>query len=256
MTLEAAMYQAEREARILEYLSQVQITSPAQLQPVTGASLATVRRDLNNLEERGLVRRSHGYVQLCAAAPRPSLPSHMEEKERIATAAAAEIHDGDIIFLGSGTTCTCLARHLQGKKNLTIMTINLDVMHELTRLEGVKLSLLGGEVRVEADYMETLDEYTMQLLKRLYFDKVFVTVNGIDFEFGYSIRMQLQLTLFQHLLRNSKVFYCLADASKFNKRTYVQFCPIDAIPKLVTTREVHAAYADRFAQNGIEVICG
>ena len=55
----------------------------------------------------------------------------------------------------------------------------------------------------------------MPILKRLYFDKVFVTVDGIDFEFGYSIRKQLQLSLFQHLLRNSKEFYCLANAAKF-----------------------------------------
>ena len=250
------MYQAEREARIIEYLSHVQIASPTQLQPVTGASLATVRRDLNDLESQGMVRRSHGYVQLCTCAPLPSVPSHMEEKERIAAAAAAQIQDGDILFLGSGTTCTCLARHLRGKKNLTIMTINLDVVQELTQLEGMKLSLLGGEVRVEDGYVETLDEYTMQLLKRLYFDKVFMTVNGIDLEFGYSIRMQLQLSLFQHLLRNSQAFYCLADASKFNKRAYVHFCPIDAIPKLVTTREIPNAYAERYAQSGVEVICG
>ena len=250
------MYQAEREARIMEYLSRAQIASPAQLQAVTGASLATVRRDLNDMQARNMVHRSHGYVQLCDYASLPTTPAHMEEKERIAAAAAAQIQDGDILFLGSGTTCTCLARHLQGKKNLTIMTINLDVVQELTRLEGVKLSLLGGEVRVEDGYVETLDEYTMQLLKRLYFDKVFVTVNGIDLEFGYSIRMQLQLSLFQHLLRNSKEFYCLADASKFNKRAYVQFCPIDAIPRLVTTREMPSAYAERYAQKGIEVICG
>lgn len=250
------MYQAEREARIVEYLSRVQIASPAQLQKLTGASIATVRRDLNDLEVQGRVRRSHGYAQLCAAAPLPAIPAHMEEKERIAAIAAAQVQDGDILFLGSGTTCTCLARHLRGKKNLTIMTINLDVIQELTRLEGVKLSLLGGEVRVEDGYVETLDEYTMQLLKRLYFDKVFVTVNGIDLEFGYSIRMQLQLSLFQHLLRNSKAFYCLADASKFDKRAYVQFCSIDAIPKLVTSREMPPAYAERYAQNGVEVICG
>lgn len=250
------MYQAERETRIMEYLSRVQIASPAQLQEVTGASIATVRRDLNDLENQGRVRRSHGYAQICAADPLPSIPAHMEDKERIAATAAAQIQDGDILFLGSGTTCTCLARHLRGKKNLTIMTINLDVVQELTQLEGVKLSLLGGEVRVEDGYLETLDEYTMQLLKRLYFDKVFVTVNGVDLEFGYSIRMQLQLSLFQHLLRNSKAFYCLADASKFGKRAYVQFCPIDAIPRLVTTRDIPAAYAERYVQSGVDVIYG
>ena len=114
----------------------------------------------------------------------------------------------------------------------------------------------GERCDCEREGRKGMDEYTMQLLKRLYFDKVFVTVNGIDLEFGYSIRMQLQLSLFQHLLRNSKAFYCLADASKFDKRAYVQFCSIDAIPKLVTSREMPPAYAERYAQNGVEVICG
>lgn len=250
------MFQAEREKCILQHLSQTRIATPAQIQVLTGSSIATVRRDLNAMESRGLVRRSHGYVQLPKSAIVPSTPDHLAEKERIAASAAAQIHDGDTIFLGSGTTCSCLAKRLQGKKDLTIMTINLDVVSDLIQLKNVKLSILGGEVRVETGYLETMDEYTIQTLKRLYFDKVFVTVNGIDFEFGYSIRLQLQLSLFQYLLRNSKEFYCLADASKFNKRTYLQFCSIDAIHKIVTTSDVQSAYADQFAQHGIDVICG
>lgn len=250
------MYRAERERRILEYLSRARIASPAQIQSLTGASIATVRRDLSAMERDGRLRRSHGYVQLPESARAFAEPVCTEEKERIAAAAAAQIHDGDILFLGSGTTCTQLAKHLRGKKDLTIMTINLDVVQDLIQLEGVKLSLLGGEVRVETGYLETMDEYTLQILKRLYFDKVFITVNGIDFEYGYSIRLQLQLSLFQHLLRNSKAFYCLADASKFGKRTYVQFCPIDAIQRIVTTDEVRDEYAVQFAEHGIQVICG
>ena len=250
------MFQVEREKCILECLAQEQIASLAHIQALTGSSIATVRRDLNSMERRGLVLRSHGYVQLPEASLKPAQPSNLDEKERIAIAAAAQIQDGDTVFLSSGTTCSCLARHLGGKRGLRIVTINLDVARDLARLPGVSVSLLGGEVRVEPDYMETMDEYTIQILERLYFDKVFATVNGIDFQYGYSIRLQLQLTLFQHLLQNSREFYCLADSSKFNRRTHMHFCPIDAIRHVVTTEEVRQKYAAQFAQHDIHVIAG
>lgn len=250
------MYQAERERSILGYLAQRGIASPAEIQTLTKSSIATVRRDLSAMEQRGLLVRAHGYVQLPEPARYPAQPTHADEKERIAIAAAAQIHDGDTIFMGSGTTCTFLAHHLKGKRALKIVTINLDAVAELIQLPEVSVSILGGEVRVEPGYMETLDEYTIQILKRLYFDKVFVTVNGIDFQFGYSIRLQLQLSLYQHLLFNSKEFYCLADASKFDKRTYLQFCPIDAIRNVVTTEAVRQKYAEQFARHKIEVIPG
>ena len=248
------MYQAERESRILEFLSAVRIASPAQIQSITGASIATVRRDLSQMARKGLIHRSHGYAQL-ADAPASAPPARFEEKMRIARIAADQVRDGDVIFLGSGTTCTCLARCLKGKRDLTIVTINLDVVNDIVRLPNAKLSLLGGEVRVEPGYMETLDEYSLQLLKRLFFDKVFVTVDGIDFTFGYSIRKQLQLALFQHLLRNSHEFYCLADASKFEKCTHVQLCQIDDVRKIITTADVAAKYAAKFASLGVQVIC-
>lgn len=250
------MYSSERTQSILEYLSRVHTASTNQIQQLTGASIATVRRDLNEMEKNGLVQRAHGYVRIVGAKPVATEdPKITEDKEQVAIIAASQVNDGDTIFLGSGTTCTFLAKHLCGKENLTIMTINLDVVEELSRLKNVKLSILGGDVHVEAGYIETMDEYTIQTLKRLYFEKVFVTVNGIDFEYGYSIRKQLQLSLFQHLLRNSKEFFCLADDSKFNRRTYMQFCPIDAIHKIVTTDDVRDRYAAQFAMHGIEVIC-
>ena len=250
------MFQSERERRIVDILKGSRIASPAQLQSSVGTSIATIRRDLNTMEDKGLITRHHGYVQLTKTPTAAYIPTNLEEKQRIAKAAAEQIHDGDILFLGSGTTCTCLAHCLKDKKDLTIMTINLNVVDELIKLDGVKLSLLGGEVRVETGYIETLDEYTINSLTRLYFDKVLITVDGIDFEYGYSIRKQLQLSLFQHLLENSKDFYCLADATKFNRRTYMQFCPFDAIKKIVTTRDVQKKYEHEFSKQGIQVVSG
>lgn len=247
------MYQNERKKIILDHLRLHGTSSPAQIRQITGSSIATVRRDLAEMEGEGLLKRHHGYVQLLDQTDLPVQMERIEEKERIARAAAAQIHDGDTIFLGSGTTCTCLARYLSGKRNLTVATINIDAIPILIQLKDVKLSILGGDVNVENGYVETMDEYTIQVLKRLYFEKVFVTVNGIDFEYGYSIRKHPQLFLFQYLLENSKAFYCIADSSKFEKRTYLQFCSIEEIRYIVTTREVRQRYAAQFAQRNIQV---
>ena len=100
------------------------------------------------------------------------------------------------------------------------MTPNLDAALELTRTSSVHVTILGGEVQVETNYIETLDEYTLAFLQRFYFDKTFITVNGIDFNYGYSILKQQQLPLYHHLMESSAGFYVIADSEKFERRTF------------------------------------
>ena len=111
------------------------------------------------------------------------------------------------------------------------MTPNLDAALELTRTSSVHVTILGGEVQVETNYIETLDEYTLAFLQRFYFDKTFITVNGIDFNYGYSILKQQQLPLYHHLMESSAGFYVIADSEKFERRTFVRLCDMDAVRK-------------------------
>ena len=101
-----------------------------------------------------MVRRSHGYVQLPESAIAHSQPSFLEEKERVARAAAGQIQMGMSSSLALAPPAPAWRGHLQGKRGLTIMTINLDVVQDILQLQDVKLSLLGGEVRVENGYIE------------------------------------------------------------------------------------------------------
>ena len=250
------MFRIEREKIILDRLKNG-IAKPAELAELTGASDVTIRRDLVIMEQQKLIRRSHGCVQIFDGAS--SVPAREAsaraygEKERIARIAAEHVKDGDNIFLGAGTTCTLLAKHLKEKKNLTVMTPNLDAVSELSRTKAIRVSILGGEVQVETNYVETLDEYILAILHRLYFDKVFITVNGIDFAYGYSILKQKQLPLYHHLLANAAEFYVLADSTKFDRRAFVRLCDMDAVHKIVTVRPVREKYSEEFARYGIEV---
>lgn len=251
------MFRVEREKIVLDRLQNGDAVSPKELAALTGASEVTIRRDLCLLEERGLIRRWHGCAQLAgveeSAWAKSSAGRSYAEKEEVARIAAEHVNDGDNIFLGAGTTCTLLARHLKQKKNLTVMTPNLDAVMELKHIKSVRVSILGGEVQVETNYVETLDEYILAVLYRLYFDKSFITVNGIDFDYGYSILKQQQLPLYHHLMENSATFYVIADSGKFNRRAFVHLCEMDAVKNVVTSRRVRERYAAEFASRGIDV---
>ena len=116
--------------------------------------------------------------------------------------------------------------------------------------------LLGGDVHVGSNYIETLDEYTIESLRRLYFDKVFLTVNGVDLEYGYSINSRLQPPLYRHLLDNSRDFYLLADRHKFGKRAFAYFCAIDRIANVVTNPETDGRYLAFYRSSGVNVYTG
>lgn len=258
------MYASEREERILDYLGTHGVTPTAVLQEVTGSSIATVRRDLNALSSRGLIVKTHGAARLNRdrpAAERPIDDGREEdpfygEKDRIAQTAARLVEDGDVIFIGAGKTCTLLARYIRGKKGLTVVTSNIDAVVELSRSQGLSMILLGGDVHVGSNYIETLDEYTIESLRRLYFDKVFLTVNGVDLEYGYSINSRLQPPLYRHLLDNSRDFYLLADRHKFGKRAFAYFCAIDRIANVVTNPETDGRYLAFYRSSGVNVYTG
>ena len=174
------MLPSEREQVILDYLTKHQTVSTARLCEVTGVSIATVRRDLNSLHRRGLLEKTHGgarYLPPPTAAVPPALPHQNDpafaDKDAIARTAAGFIYPGDIVFLGAGKTCTLIAHHIREKKNITIVTTNLNVVFELAS-SGNSMLLLGGDIHVGSNYVETLGEYTLEEMHGLYFDKVFL----------------------------------------------------------------------------------
>lgn len=166
------------------------------------------------------------------------------------------INDGDVIFIGAGKTCTLLARYIRDKKGLIVVTSNIDAVVELSKSQGPSMILLGRDVHVGSNYIETFDEYTAESLQRLYFDKVFLTVNGVDLEYGYSINSRLQLPLYNHLLNNTKDFYLLADCHKFDKRAFAFLCRIGRISNVVTNPETDPKYLAFYRGSDISVYTG
>nr|WP_306294846.1 DeoR/GlpR family DNA-binding transcription regulator [Pseudomonas umsongensis] len=108
--------------------------------------------------------------------------SQWEQKEAIALAAAAHVQDGDTVLLDGGTTCAALAHHLCARQDIHVVTNNLLAVMTLASAPGVRLTLIGGDLRGSS--MSTLGPLAELTLRRLSVDKAFLGADGVVAEFG------------------------------------------------------------------------
>lgn len=254
---------AQRERVILDYLSGHSFASTEDICGRTGASVATTRRDFLEMESRGLVLRSRGGVQ---PLTQPSVPVLLpertavtsaidQEKARIAAYAASLVRESDCIFIGAGKTCNLFASYLKSFDHLTVITTNLTAAIELANCPNIAVSVLGGDLHTGPCFIETISsEHDLEHdLDRLYFDKVFITVDGLDLDCGYTIRYKRQIPLYTRLLHASETFYLLLDSSKFDKRSFVPAFDMTQIRHVITTQAAPQTYRRFFESN--DIVC-
>ncbi len=260
------MLALERQKIILDYLSANHVATTKCLSDLTNASLATLRRDLNLMDRQGLIRKTHGGAQSIDVETIHSVPqiqpgfppeadTFFSYKDIIARKAVEFINSNDILFVGAGMTCNLLCKYLNenNKENITIVTTNITAVIELASNPHFSILLLGGTIHAGQNHIETLDEYTIQSLEKYYFDKVFFTVDGVDLNNGYSIINRTQLPLYNHLLKNSRQIYLLANDGKYDRRTFTHLCNMDDIPNIITNKSINPKYLDYYREHDIKV---
>jgi len=183
------MLNLERQAKILELIEEHGKVEVGDLSRLLRASEVTIRKDLKELQARGLLRRAHGgAVRAVTVSADPSLQVkaalHADEKRRIGAAAAALVADGESIILDSGTTTQQVARYIKDRRDLKVITNALNVAAELTGAGGVEVILLGGLLRQHSGSL--VGQFAEEMLKQLSVDKLFLAVDAVDLEFGLS----------------------------------------------------------------------
>lgn len=253
------MFSGEREKLIMNYLMRYGKSSNVTLNKVTGASLATIRRDLDRLQIKGLVIRNHGGAELVSKQSKILVlgdygyDPQLQDKESIANIAASLINDKDVIFLGAGKTCSLIARYIRDRKNITVVTCNIDAILELSTSKTIDIILLGGTVNIRNNFIETISGNELETLNKLYFDKSFITVNGIDLNYGYTIENMQQIQLYNRLMEISKKFFVIANSTKFNKRTFVQLCQLDKIKNVILNKNTDTKYISYYSDNNVNI---
>lgn len=250
----------EREKTIMDLLAERESVSLTEICGRTGASVATVRRDFETIRSKGLAERFHGGLRLPQQKESEALhyingteivtPAD-REKYAIAREAAAQIRAGDSIFIGAGKTCNIFASMLRGIDRLTVVTTSISAVMELVDCPSIRLTLLGGDVHTGKNFVETLDADIGQTLRNYYFDKVFLTCEGVDLERGYTVQDKSRTPLYAQLTRMTRRLYLLIDSSKYDRKTFATVYPMEKICRVITTKNLPSAYTAFYSKRGI-----
>lgn len=228
------MLPEERRAAVLARVNQG-ISSVALIAKEIGASEATVRRDLRELEDRGLIRRTHGGALPAGYGAELSFGEkrirNLNEKRAIGKAAAGLIRDGERVFIDSGTTTLQAARHLVGRP-VTVATNSLDVARIFMADAAVELWVIGGAMRKGP---RSLVGFLADLaLENLRFDAALIGANGVDSSFGASTPNPDEARTKNLMLRAAGRAYLLADHTKLGIQSACRMFPLEELSGLIT----------------------
>ena len=226
-----------------------------------GIPEAVIRKDLALLAELGLLKLLKDGA---AAIPHNRLSRersakmelNREKKERIGEAAADLIRSGDSIILDAGTTPLQVATHicsdLRRSGALTVYTSSLKIFREIGSCPGIQMQLLGGIYLHE--YESLAGPQTVELLKDIHADKVFLGADGITLSNGITTADILEADVDRYMLRASKEVIVVADSSKIGVIGLVTLLQLELVDRLVTDRDAPPDFVEMVTNLGVEVI--
>ena len=244
---------------ILSRLRERGIVRVSDLADLTGASVATLRRDLAKLEDAGQLRRVHGGAEsasvsgqgeLTAAAFGASQTVNVEQKRWVASKAADLCEDGESVILNAGSTTWFLAQCLRNHR-MQVLTNSFPIAQELVANSKNRVVLPGGEIYREAGIiLSPFDEDAIQHFAAV---KMFMSCYAIT-PLGVIESDPLIARAEAKLLSRAEKLIVVADSSKFEARGNMVVCPLSRVSTVVTDPGAPQAMLDHLAAAGIEVL--
>lgn len=250
------LFTEERRLRILELIRERKKLTVGELCKLLGVSPATVRADLRDLDREGLLVRTHGGAIERSRTSFEQVSSqrstvNLAAKQAIAAEAERLVHDGDTILLDTGTTTVELARRLLGRRELTVVTNDLEIAGVLEEAPGVQVILLGGTLR--KGFHCTVGPLGLRAAQDLRVDKAFMATNSLSLGVGATTPDLQHAETKKAMLAIARKIILLCDSSKIGRDSFARFAELEQIDMLITER---LADADRAAleERGVEVL--
>jgi DeoR family transcriptional regulator of aga operon len=246
----------ERHQLIINKLKKEGYANVLDLCKELNVSSVTIRKDLKLLEDKRLLFRTHGGATLNNPY---TADKHVNEKEKlqssekmkIGAVAAKVIEPNDSVIIASGTTVLALAKNIQPRENLTVITSALNVALELMKHPNIEVLQLGGIIRKTST--SVTGSYAQNILADFFCSKLFLGVDGIDLEFGLTTTSVLEAHLNRQMINASQKVIVLCDSTKFGKRGFGKICGIEEVNQIITDSGIPEHYLNKFESMGIEV---
>lgn len=247
----------ERHEFIIQQLKKNGKVNIIELIALMKVSGVTIRKDLKLLEDKNLLFRTRGGGSLHNPYATERTINEKEfinsdEKQKIAQAALTLIGQNDSISIGSGTTVFELARCLYPNKHLTVITPALKVALELSNRPNVEVLQLGGLIRPNSS--SVAGSYAEKILSEISCGILFLGVDGIDLDFGFSITNIAEATLNQKMIDTAQTLVIMADSTKFDRRGLGKICGFDQVQYLITDNKISAQTLKMIEDKGVKVI--
>jgi DeoR family transcriptional regulator, aga operon transcriptional repressor len=208
-----------------------------ELSQSLGISRITIRKDLDYLQNRGALQRTHGGALLpgVGALSDPSLQEkegrHSDEKQRISAAAVDLVQEGQCVLLDSGTTTTAIARALKRFSRLTIITNAVNIAAEL-RGTDFEVLLTGGSLRKNS--FSLVGPLAEDMLHDMHADILFLGVDGFDLEVGLTTPNVMESRVNRAMVKAASMVVAVCDSTKFNRRSLSKIVDAPAIHHVIT----------------------
>lgn len=251
------MLALERQNRILELLGSEGSVMVSRLSLEMGVTEETVRRDLEKLEAKELLRRTHGgALPISEGSYELSLEKrkslNVEVKQALAHKAVESIASGDTIFLDASTTTFYMAKEIKNMNNVTVITNSIRVVNELAGVEGIKLVAVGGMVSNNQSFVGAMTE---NFITDNYFaDKMFFSSKGIGDNSIILEGNEQECFIKQRMLKNARKSYYLCDKSKIGRVGYMRLASFEDIDYLITDADVNGHLRYTLDECNVQVI--
>lgn len=225
------MLKDERQDLIVELVNDENIIEVSELTKALNVTEMTIRRDLKELEEKGLLKRIHGgakkvrNLSSVEYSNTEKKQKNINQKKYISKKISEIIEDDEIIFMGPGTTMEYVSEYITGK-HLTIFTNSLYLFNELIKIDSLTVRLIGGKYRkITGAFVGPL---AIDTVKNLRFQKAFIGVNGISQNNAFAYNED-EGFLQKIILDNASEKFIVADSSKIGVEDFYSFYKLEDV---------------------------
>lgn len=210
-----------RHNRIIEILTEKKYATVDEMSSILDVSKVTIRSDLTNLEQKGLLFRTHGGAMIpenkaVSRSVSLTLSEYEEEKKRIAKAASVLIKDGDTVIVDSGSTTVHIVDYLRNK-HITLITNSLLVAEAVEDDDSIELILTGGSLRRNTKGF--IGPITSNAFSNIHADTLFMGATGFTDE-GLSCSNLIEAEVKKSMMKAAECVCFLSDSSKYGKKSF------------------------------------
>lgn len=228
----------QRHTKLIEIVSKYGKIEVNKLAKLLETSQVTIRKDLDYLSEKGILRRERGYALLKNKDDiNYRMAFHYEEKQKIAKAAAELVEDGETIIVESGSTCAMFVEQLiSTRKGITVITNSSYIANFIKDNLDVEIILLGGNYQKHTQAM--VGPMTKECVKNFHVDKIFVGADGFSKEAGFTGVDLIRCDTVRALAACANHTYILTESAKLEHASAIPFLQTEDVYQLITDKKI------------------